>query len=123
MAGNRLTVNTAFAVVGVQSLNFFVSLLIFFIAGFVVGKIVARRSLGFFAGALSGATLYIATFLVSFIPTYPGNTTLEGIGGAGIVGSGIVISLVFLCIWSIIGGLVSLLGSWLATRKHPYYVG
>src|SRR5205085_7945586 len=95
MAGNRLTVNTAFAVAGVQSLNFFVSLLIFFIAGFVVGKIAARRSLGFFAGALAGATLYIATFLVSFIPIYPGNTTLEGIGGAGIVGSGIVISLVF----------------------------
>ncbi len=122
MLRNTLTVNTAFDVVGVQSLSFFVSLLIYLVVGFVVGKIAVRRSFGFFAGALAGAILFVATFVASSIPAYPGSRTLEGLVGTGTVGSGLAISLVFLCIWSITGGLVSLLGTWLATRKHPDYM-
>jgi hypothetical protein len=119
---NTLTVNTAFGVVVVQSLNLFVSLLIYFVVGFVIGKIVTRRSFGFLTGALAGTILFIATFLVSSLSAYPATRMLEGLIGTDMVGNGIVIALVFLCIWSITGGLVSLLGAWVATRKHPDYM-
>ncbi|GAC1378063.1 MAG: hypothetical protein NVSMB33_01250 [Ktedonobacteraceae bacterium] len=115
IVANKLTVNTALALLGTQGLNFFVNLLVCVVAGFVIGKIVARRRPGLLAGVLAGAILYIVIFLVSFIPFYPENTL---VGGAGIGGGGIGISLIFLSTWSIIGGLGSLLGSWIATRKH-----
>jgi hypothetical protein len=115
---NKLTVNTALTLLTVQSVNFFVSLLIYFIAGFLAGKMAERRSLGFFSGIIAGLVFSLILLLLSYIPFYPDQTT---IGKASIIGGSMTISLVVLGTWIIIAGLVSLLGAWLATRKHPHY--
>jgi len=38
-----------------------------------MGKIAVRRRLGFLAGTYAGAIYYLITFLVSFLPGYPGD--------------------------------------------------
>lgn len=123
----KLTENIALALVGLQCLSFFVSLLISLAAGFIVGKIGVERRLGFLAGFLAGVLYYaIAVFLIRYIPAYPGNSAVSASptnGGAGEVAGGIFVTLIFLFVVGIIGGLVSLLGAWIATRRHPYYAG
>ncbi len=120
IAVDRLTVKTALALAGLVLLNFTLSLLVGFLVGFIVGKIAVRRRLGFLAGALAGAVFYLITFLASLIASYPGN--LAGNGTTMTTGS-LVISCLLLCLWSIGGGLVSLFGTWVATVRHPHYLG
>jgi hypothetical protein len=117
---NRLTVSTALTVVGVESLNLLIGLFVSFVAGLIVGKITRQRRFGIFAGVLSGITLYVVTFLVSYLPDYPVNMTVRGIG-AGLAGGSLVLSLVFLSLWAIITGIISLLGARLTkgSAKQP----
>jgi hypothetical protein len=116
----------AFTIFGYAVLTFVISLLILCIAGFIAGKVVVQRRLGFLAGFVTGFIVYAGAFITNYIPNYPGvqhgasTTTTAGNGG---VAGGLVVSLISLLLWGVIGGLVSLLGAWLATRKHPYYIG
>lgn len=116
IAIDRLTVKTALALVAWELLSFVLSLLIGFVVGVIVGRIAIRRRFGFLAGALAGAVFSLLLTLVSLFPSYPGN-----IAGNGTTTGSLVISLLFLCLWSIGGGLVSLFGAWIATVRHPYY--
>jgi hypothetical protein len=122
-SGTQQTVqNTiAFTLFGLACLTFSISMLICFIAGFITGKVAVLRRMGFLTGFVAGATIYALSFLLNYIPGYP--THVASSGGSGLVGvgSGVVVSLIFLLVWGIIGGLVSLAGAWLATRRHPYY--
>ncbi len=112
----------AFTIFGIGLLTFFISMLIILITGFVVGKTTVKRSYGFLAGFIAGILDYALSFLIQYIPNYPGTAGANGsVGGFGPLVGGIFISIVFLLIWGIVGGLVSLLGAWLATRRHPYY--
>jgi hypothetical protein len=120
IAVDKLTVKTALALAGLELLNFTLSLLVGFFVGFILGRIAVRRRLGFLAGALAGATFYLIIFLVSLFPGYPGNLTTKG---APMTTGNLVISFLLLCLWGIGGGLVSLFGTWVATVKHPYYLG
>ncbi len=120
--GANITYNTALALLGLQCLNFFVSLLICFFVGFIVGRIAVRRRLGFYAGMLVGAMMYLAAFFTRYIPNYPGNLATSAPTNAGLFTGGLIVSLVFLLIWAIIGGAVSLWGAWTATRRHTYYL-
>jgi hypothetical protein len=114
----------AFTIFGYAALTFFISLVILCIAGFIAGKIVVQRRLGFLAGFLAGIIVYAIGFITNYIPNYPGvQHTASSSTGNGIVMGGLLVSLIFLLVWGIIGGLVSLLGAWLSTRKHPYYTG
>jgi len=112
----------AFTIFWFAVLTFFITLLILLITGFIAGKIVVQRRLGFLAGFITGLIVYGAGSITSLIPNYPGvqhtTSTTSGNGGPLIV---LLIALVFFLVWGIIGGLVSLLGAWIATRKHPYY--
>lgn len=112
----------AFTLFGYAALTFFISLLILLIAGFIAGKIVVQRRLGFLAGFVTGFIVYGAGFITNYIPNYPGvqhtASTTSGSGGLVIAS---LIALIFFLVWGIIGGLVSLLGAWIATRKHPFY--
>jgi hypothetical protein len=113
----------AFTIFGFALLTFFISMLIILIAGFIIGRTAVRRWFGFLAGFIAGILTYAFSFLVQYIPNYPGTHGANGTTtGTAALAGGIFISLIFLLIWGIIGGLVSLLGAWLATRKHPYYV-
>ncbi len=119
IAVDRLTVKTAFALAGLELLNFTLSLLIGLLAGLIVGRIAVRRRLGFLAGALAGAIFYLITFLVSLISSYPGNLVVNR---TPLATGSLVISFLLLCLWSIGGGLVSLFGTWVATVRHPHYM-
>lgn len=119
IAVDRLTVRTALALAGVELLTIILSLLAGFVVGVIVGRIAVRRRLGFLAGALAGAVFSLLIFLVSLVPSYPGN--LAGNGGTMTVGS-LVFALLLVCLGSLVGGLVSLLGTWVATVKHPHYL-
>lgn len=122
-SGGQQTVQNAlaFTLFGLACLTFFVSMLICFVAGFISGKVVVERRMGFLTGFVAGVLTYALSFLLNYIPSYP--THLASSGGRELVGvsGGIVVSLVFLLVWGLIGGLVSLAGAWLATRRHPYY--
>jgi hypothetical protein len=113
----------AFTIFGFAALTFFISLVILCIAGFIAGKVAVQRRLGFLAGFLAGIIVYATGFITNYIPNYPGvQHTAGSTASNGAIG-GFLVSLIFLLVWGIIGGLVSLLGAWLATRKHPYYIG
>ena len=118
IALDRLTVKTALALAGVELLTGILGLLVGFVVGIIVGKIAVRRRLGFLAGALAGAVFSLLIFLVSLIPSYPGN-----LGGNGAMTTGsLVFAFLLLCLGSLGGGLISLLGTWIATVKHPHYL-
>jgi MFS family permease len=119
MAVDRLTVKTALALAGVGLLMVTVSLLIGVVVGLIVGRIAVRRRLGFLAGALGGAIFSLLTFLVSLIPSYPGNLASPG---APVTTGSLLFAFLLLCLGSLGGGLVSLLGTWVATMNHPYYL-
>ncbi|HEY6287480.1 MAG TPA: YrzE family protein [Ktedonobacteraceae bacterium] len=122
-SGTQQTVQNAVALTlfGLACLTFSISMLICFIAGFVIGKVAVLRRMGFLTGFIAGAIIYSLSFLLNYIPGYPTHLTSSGVRGLVGVGSGILVSLIFLLVWGVIGGLASLAGAWLATRKHPYY--
>ena len=111
----------AFTLFGLACLTFGISMLICFLAGFITGKVAVVRRMGFLTGFVAGAVTYTLSFLLNYIPGYPTHLTSSGVHGLVEVGSGIIASLIFLLVWGVIGGLVSLAGAWLATRKHAYY--
>ncbi|MDQ6660848.1 MAG: hypothetical protein M3Z24_07775 [Chloroflexota bacterium] len=123
----KVPLSLAYTLVGLGFLTFLISLLIYLIAGFVTGRIVVLRRFGFLAGAIAGIITRGISFLLSYIPGYPGGISTSGTGtdstNAGFVVGGIGVVILLLVVWAIIGGLFSLLGSWLATRRHAYYVG
>ncbi len=108
---------TATTVFGLFLFDLFVTTLILGVTGYIVGKTTIQRRLGFLAGAMIGVIAYLVSFLVRYIPNYPGNTATSGATNAATIG----IALLLLLISALLGGLVSLLGAWLATRRHEYY--
>ncbi len=122
-SGTQQSVQNSIALTlfGLACLTFAISVLICFFAGFVTGKVAVLRRMGFLTGFVAGAITYTLSFLLNYIPGYPTHLTSTGIHGLVEVGTGILASLVFLLVWGVIGGLVSLAGAWFATRKHPYY--
>jgi hypothetical protein len=122
-SGTQQTVQNAVALTlfGLACLTFWISMLICFIAGFVTGKVAVLRRMGFLTGFVAGAITYTLSFLLNYIPGYPTHLAGTGVRGLVGIGSGILVSLIFLLVWGVIGGLASLAGAWLATRKHPYY--
>lgn len=108
-------------VIGLQV--FGITLLICLIAGFVAGRLAVRRSLGFLTGFIAGVLFDGSVIITHYIPGYPGNQ--HGGAPASNIGSllgGVAFAAVVLIATGIIAGLFSLLGSWIATRRHPYYV-
>src|SRR5215471_7179880 len=122
-SGTQQSVQNAIAATlfGLACLTFGISMLICFIAGFVTGKVAVLRRMGFLTGFVAGAITYALGFLLNYIPGYPTHLSSSGVRGLGDVSGGIFVSLFFLLVWGLIGGLVGIAGAWLAPRKHPYY--
>ncbi|TMC22075.1 MAG: hypothetical protein E6J34_07540 [Chloroflexi bacterium] len=114
--GPEVTANTWIAA-GLGCLTFLIALFACFVAGFWSGKNTLQRVAGFYAGLLASAIFYICSFLVRYIPNYPGNLTNKTQSSTSLVSGGIIISLVFLIIWGFMGGLMGLWGASLATRQ------
>ncbi len=120
--GSKTPYTVALTVFGFTVLSFFIALLLFFIGGIITGRVAVHRRLGFLSGFVAGIIYYaVAIFLVRYIPNYPGNLSSSATTNVGATATGLIIALIFLIVWGIIGGLFSLLGAWLATRRHPYY--
>ncbi len=118
---DKLPLNLAEAVVGLLCLTLIISLLIYFTAGFITGKVAVERRMGFLAGFVGAAVAYVLGYVVQQIPGYPGAHATGFSGGLTGIAGGLTASLILLAISAAIAGLVSLLGAWLATRRHPYY--
>jgi hypothetical protein len=118
---DKLSLGLAEAVFGLFCLTLFISLLIYFVAGFVAGKVAVERKWGFLVGFIAAAVSYVIGLVVQDIPGYP-NARGTGLsaGLSGLAG-GLITALILLAISGIIAGLVSLAGAWFATRRHPYY--
>src|SRR6266487_3871366 len=119
---DKLSLDLAEAIFGLFCLTLLISLLIYFLAGFVTGKAVVERKMGFLVGFVAAAVSFILSLIVQQIPGYP-NARGTGLSGGlfGLAG-GLLTILILLAISGVIGGFVSLVGAWLATRKHPYYI-
>lgn len=117
----NLSLNIAYAELGLSCLSFLIGLLICFFAGFSAGKRVVLRKFGFYAGALAEIVIYLCQFLARYIPNYPGNLASQGATNAAAFSGGLVVSLIILLILAFMGGLMGLWGAARATRYHPYY--
>src|SRR5713101_5661664 len=118
---DKLSLGLAEAVVGLLCLNLFISLIIYFAAGFITGKVAVDRRLGFLAGFAAEAVAYILGYIVQQIPGYPSAHATGFSGGLAGLSGGIITALILLALAGVIAGLVSFFGAWLATRRHPYY--
>ncbi len=115
----------AFTIFGYAALTFFITMLICLLAGYIAGRVCIQRRSGFLAGFVIGIVNYGASFITRYIPGYPGNqqAAAGSINNAGTTLGGIALFLAFLLVWGLLTGLVSLLGAWIATRRHPFYKG
>jgi len=115
--GEKMSMDTAVAVAALSCLSLLLDIALCAISGYFVGKYAVQRRLGFFAGLLSGAILYFGIFLISYIPNYPGNAPAPPFSA-----NDILRLLILILLFGVLGGLVSLLATWITTRKHPYYM-
>lgn len=120
---SRLPISVATTIFGLFCLTSVISLALYFVAGFITGKVTVDRRMGFLSGFAAGVIAQVIGFIVQYIPNYPG-TVNSGING-GFIGlsGGTIVAVVVLLVVALIAGLIGFLGAWLATRRHPYYVG
>ena len=116
--GPKMSYNTALTVTGLNCIGIFLVIVICALTGYFVGKYAVQRRLGFFAGLLAGGIYYLSTFAEGYIPIYPGSSATPSFSIAYLLPL-LLITLIFACL----GGLISLLVTWMTTRRHPYYTG
>ncbi len=117
---DKMPLSIAQTIAGLNCLSYFLTLLVCFAAGYLVGRVAVRRVFGFYAGALAGAITYLGGIVTQYIPNYPGHIASSSTAGA--VAGGIFFLIILLLIYAAIGGLMGLWGAWAVTRKHPYYL-
>lgn len=118
-----MPLNVASAVLGLWVLTGVIGLIIYFIAGFITGRVAVARKFGFFGGFVASAIAQITGFIVQYFPNYPGKIN-SGISSNPLnIGGGLITALIILVLVALIGGLSGWLGAKLATRRHPFYVG
>ncbi len=116
--GENMSYNTAVTVTELRCVGIFLAIVICAFVGYLVGKYAVQRRLGFFAGLLAGAIFSLGQTISGYIPNYPGSAATPPFSPAYI--------LPFLAITLILGslgGLISLLVTWMTTRRHPHYTG
>lgn len=120
---NNLSLSVASTIVGIFCLTSFIGLVIYFLAGFIIGKVAIERRMGFLGGFVAGVVAYALGFIVQYFPGYPGSHNTGFSGGLIGFGGGLITALIILLLLALLAGLFGFLGAWLATRRHPYYVG
>ena len=113
--GASVAFSTAASLAGLSFLNLLIIAVMLILMGFIVGRVAVRRRLAFIAGAIAGILASLAIFLERYIPNYPSNTPTSSATNLGTL----IIALILILIAAILAGLVSLLGAWIATRRHP----
>ena len=123
--GDKMPYSLAQTIFLLNCLGLLLNMAVAFGAGYITGRLVVRRGLGFYAGALVGAITYIVNTLMNWIPGYParlpssaGSAPVQTTTGV-LIGS--LILLVSLIVYALVGGLMGRTGAAAATNKHPYY--
>lgn len=119
----QMPLGLASTLVGIFFLGLAISILIYLIGGLIIGRVSVHRRWAFIGGFVGAVVSSIIGALLKLIPSYPnaGNTGFSG-GLLGL-GGGLAALLISTVILGVLAGLVCLLGAWLTTRRHPYYVG
>jgi hypothetical protein len=100
-----------------------ISLVIYLLGGLIIGKIAVRRRWAFIGGFVGGVFSSLIGAGLKYIPGYPNGGTGSGVTSPLGVGQGLVALIIGVIVLGVVAGLVTLLGSWVVTRRHPYYVG
>lgn len=113
----------ATSILGLFLLGLLISTIIYVLGGLVIGKLAVHRRWAFIGGLIGGLVSSVVGAILKQIPSYPnaGNTGFSG-GMLGL-GGGLVALLISVILLCVLAGLTTLLGGWLMTRHHPYYVG
>lgn len=119
----QMPLNVASAIFGLFVLTGVIGLIIYFIAGYIIGRVTVVRRLGFFGGFLASVIALVIGYIVEQIPNYPGSINTGFSGNPLKSGVGLITALIILVLVSLIGGLLGWLGARLATRRHPLYAG
>ena len=121
--GKNVTLGVATSVFGVAALEIAISVLIYFIGGLIIGKVAVHRRWAFIGGFVGGVISSLIGAVLKQIPAYP-NAGTGGFSGSALgISGGIAALAISTILLGVLYGLVSLLGAWLMTRRHPYYVG
>jgi len=120
----QMPLNVASSIFWISVITGVISLIVYFIAGFIIGRVAVARRLGFYGGFLASAIALIIGYIIRQIPNYPGSINTGFSGNPLQAGGGLIAALIFLVIAGLFGGLFGWLGARLATRHHPnYYAG
>lgn len=120
---SKMPAGVAATIFGLAALTFGIGIVLYFIGGLIIGRISVHRRWGFIGGFVGGVVNWIIGMLVQWIPSYP-NAGSGGFSGNLLgLSQGIVALIIGAILGGVVAGLFSLLGAWLATRHHPYYVG
>ncbi|BCL81614.1 hypothetical protein ccbrp13_40790 [Ktedonobacteria bacterium brp13] len=118
--GNNMSSNLAWTITGLFCLNSLIAMVIFTLTGYLVGRLVVSRLLAFCAGAIAGAIYFILPTLLQYIPGFPGRVTSATTMSTA--SSGLVADVIITIAIALLGALLALLGGYIATNKHPYYL-
>lgn len=116
----QMPLNVASSIFWIFVVEGVISLIVYFIAGFIIGRVAVARRLGFFGGFVASVITLVIGYIIGQIPNYPGSLG-TGFSNPLQAGGGLIAALIFLVIAGLIGGLMGWLGARLATRRHPYY--
>jgi len=116
--GVKMSYQTAVTVTELRCISVFVAIVVCAFVGYFVGKYAVQRRLGFFAGLIAGVIFSFGQTISGYIPNYPGSSATPPFSPAYILPF-LIITLILGCL----AGLISLLVTWMTTRKHPYYRG
>ena len=120
---NQMPLNIASSIFGLFLLTSVIGLVIYFIAGFLIGRVAVARRLGFFGGFLASVIAQIIGFIAGQLPNYPGKINSGFSSNPANIGGGYIVALIILVLAALIGGLLGWLGARLATRRHAFYGG
>lgn len=111
------------SIFGIFALGLLISLLIYVIGGMIIGRIAVHRRWAFIGGFVGGLVSAAIGALLKFIPAYPDASSTGFSGNPLGMGGGLVALLISFILLGVLAGVLCLLGAWLTTRRHPYYVG
>lgn len=120
---DKMPAGLAATLTGLGALGYGIGVVCFLLGGLIIGRISVHRRWAFIGGFVGGILCALVSTLLQQIPAYPSNTHTGFNGGFVGISSGLLILIIWSLFLCLITGLISLLGGWLTTRRHPYYVG
>lgn len=120
---DKMPSGLAFTLTELGVLGYAIGVVGFFLGGLIIGRVSVHRRWAFIGGFVGGILCSLVSSILQQIPGYPSNTHTGFNGGLVGVSSGFLVLILWSLFLCLITGLISLLGGWLTTRHHPYYVG